>query len=143
MGRRRSRWQEGEEFDVPQTPLIDIIFILIIFFLVTTTFLSEERDLEIELPEGSEGTEIVQEQRRFVINVREGGVVVVKNEIVSMEELEARLKEFSEADAPPGDVEIRGDANAKHGRIMSVMNMCKRLGVASYSLTQRIVTTED
>jgi biopolymer transport protein ExbD len=143
MGRRRSRWQESEEFDVPQTPLIDIIFILIIFFLVTTTFLSEERDLEIELPEGSEGSEIVQEQRRFVINVREGGVLVVKNEIVSMEELESRLKEFSESDAPAGDVEIRGDANAKHGRIMAVMNMCKRLGVASYSLTQRIVTQEE
>lgn len=143
MARNRSRWQEGEDFEVPQTPLIDIIFILIIFFLVTTTFYNEERDLEIKLPEGSEGAEIVKEKQRFVINVREGGVVVIRNEIVSMEELESRLTEYETSDTPNGDVEIRGDANAKHGRIMKVMNMCKRLGIASYSLTQRIVSQEE
>jgi len=71
----RSRWQSEESFEVPQTPLIDIIFILIIFFLVATTFYSEERDVEVKLPEGSEGTIITRDNSRMVINVRQGGVL--------------------------------------------------------------------
>ena len=134
---RRDRWSEGETFEVPQTPLIDIIFILIVFFLVATTFYSEERDMKVELPEGDQGSVIDREQERLVVNVREGGVVTIRNELVSMEQLEAAFKDAAKAENL--FVEIRGDAGVRHGRIMEIMNMCRKSGVTQYSLTQRIV----
>lgn len=134
---RRGRWEPSESFEIPQTPLIDIIFILIVFFLVATTFYSEERDLKVTLPEGDQGDAISREARRLVINVRTGGVVVVDNALVDDEELAARLQAVG--DRPEVSVEIRGDAGARHGRIMQVMNLCRKAGVSRYSLTQRIV----
>ena len=133
----RNRWQSDESYEIPLTPLIDIIFILIVFFLVATTFYTEERDLEIRLPEGTEGDMIAQKEDLYVINVREGGVITVANRIVSMQELESELQSLVQGDALK--VEIRGDTNARHGKIMRVMNLCKRCGISDYALTQRIV----
>lgn len=133
----RNRWDTEEPFEIPLTPLIDIIFILIVFFLVATTFYTEERDLDIQLPEGTEGNLIPQETTRFVINVRQAGVIVVNNKILTMQELEGQLKEIGSGGKRP--VEVRGDAGTRHGKIMAVMNLCKKSGVGEYSLTQRIV----
>jgi biopolymer transport protein ExbD len=133
----RSRWQSEESFEVPQTPLIDIIFILIIFFLVATTFYSEERDVEVKLPEGSEGTIITRDNSRMVINVRQGGVLVVNNAILSLEQLDRELQNYRASES--SYVEIRGDSSANHGRIMTVINMCKKHGLSDLSLTQSIV----
>jgi len=119
------------------TPLVDIIFILIVFFLVATTFYSEERDLKVKLPEGTEGEMIVREEKQFVINVRESGAIVVGKRILSLDELETDLERVSEK--PGMKVEIRGDTDARHGAIMAVMNLCKRCGISNYALTQRIV----
>ena len=134
---RRDRWSDGENFEVPQTPLIDIIFILIVFFLVATTFYSEERDMKVELPEGDQGSVIDREEERLVINVREGGVITIRNELIGMDQLETAFKEA--AAAKNVFVEIRGDAGVRHGRIMEIMNLCRKSGVTQYSLTQRIV----
>ena len=134
----RTRWQTAESFDIPFMPLLDIIFILIIFFLVATTFYSEERDLEIKLPEGTEGSVIKDRDSVFVINVREKGVIVVNEDILTLSQLSQRLEEVRREGRR---VEIRGDTNARHGRIMVIMNLCKRSGISDYALTQRIVQT--
>lgn len=137
MSRRRHN-QDSDTFDIPQTPLIDIIFILIIFFLVATTFYTDERDLEIELPQGTSGDLIAKEDDKFVINIRQGGVIVVKQEVLTMKTLAATLKiRVSEGKS---NVEIRGDTNTLHGRVMAVMNLCKENGIHDYALTQRVVT---
>ncbi len=134
---RHGRLQETESFEIPQTPLIDIIFILIIFFLVATTFYTDERDLDINLPEGTQGNLITQEEDKYVINVRQSGVIVVRNEIKSLSELEQELRGLVARGKT--SVEVRGDSNAFHGTIMQVMNLCKKVGIGEYSLTQRIV----
>jgi biopolymer transport protein ExbD len=140
MARSRNRWQSEDNFDVPQTPLIDIIFILIVFFLVATTFYTEERDVKVKLPEGTEGDLIARESEKFVINVRDSGIYVVNNQIVSLDDLDTSLADLG-ADGPA--VEIRGDADTRHAAIMAVMNLCKKNGVLNYSLTQRIVREQE
>jgi biopolymer transport protein ExbD len=133
----RRRAHESESFDIPQTPLIDIIFILIIFFLVSTTFYTEERDHKIILPEGRSGDLITKESDKYVINIRQGGVIVVRQDILSMEQLSEDLKQRVEEGQT--SVEIRGDTNARHGQVMAVMDLCKQLGINNQALTQRIV----
>jgi len=134
----RDRWQDSDDFSINQTPLIDIIFILIVFFLVATTFYTEERDLKVNLPAGTEGDLIQQEESPFVINVRDSGVVVISNEILSFDQLEERLIE--RAKARQLKAEIRGDENTPHGKIMAVMNLCKKHGIGNLAITQRIVS---
>ncbi len=138
---RTDRWQSIESFSIPQTPLIDIIFILIVFFLVATTFYSEERDMKVELPEGDQGTVIEREQERLVVNIRPGGVITIRNNLVSLLQLEQEFQRASGTD--DAFVEIRGDSTVRHGRIMEVMNLCRKCGVRRYSLTQRIVTEQE
>jgi biopolymer transport protein ExbD len=133
----RSRWRSQEAFEIPQTPLIDIIFILIVFFLVATTFYSEERDVEVQLPEGTEGTVVGRESKRFVVNIRRGGALVVDNTVLSLDQLEGELVRYAESKEP--FVEVRGDSNVSHGRIMTVINLCKKHGLNHLALTQRIV----
>ena len=134
------RWQSEESFDVPMTPLIDIIFILIVFFLVATTFYTDERDLKIELPEGTHGGAIAQDDEPYIINIRQSGVIVVRNDIISMDDLEKQLLDL--VAAGKDKVEVRGDAECKHRHIMGVMNLCKKTGIAEYSLTHRIPREE-
>lgn len=137
----RNRWNNGETFEVPLTPLIDIIFILIVFFLVATTFYSEERDLKVRLPEGDQGTLIESDDTTMVINVRGAGIIVVADTVLDMQELERQLIAFVADRKGRAKVEIRGDTDARHGVIMGIMNLCRKLGVVNYSLTQRIVKT--
>lgn len=136
----RGRWQESESFEVPMTPLVDIIFILIVFFLVATTFTTKERDLKIKLPEGTEGEKIEKNIEPYVINIRASGVVVVRERILNMKELAADLRQHVLHGRKK--VEIRGDADCRHRNVMGVMNLCKRLGITDYSLTQRIFSEQ-
>jgi biopolymer transport protein ExbD len=133
----RDHWQSDEPFEIPLTPLVDIIFNLLIFFLVATTFYSEERDLAIRLPEGTQGDALVKEGGTLVINVRDSGVIVVGTTLMSLDQLDAELARQARERKPK--VEVRGDTDARHGQIMAVMNLCKKHGIAEYSLTQRIV----
>ena len=137
----RDRWNSTEEFEVPLTPLIDIIFILITFFLVATTFYSEERDLKVRLPEGDQGTLIESDDGALVINVRDSGVIVIGDRILDLPELEQQLRTLMTDRPSAAKVEIRGDTEARHGVIMSVMNLCRKVGIVNYALTQRIIKT--
>ena len=134
---RNTRWAEEEVFDIPLTALIDVAFNLIMFFLVATTFYSEERDLKVRLPQGTQGDMIARQESAYVVNVREAGVIVVDNRILSLEELGGELSRLVREHR--AKVEIRGDTNARHGVIMSIMNLCKQHGISDYALTQRIV----
>lgn len=132
-----SHWNDSEDFEVPLTPLVDIIFILIVFFLVATTFYSEERDLNVRVPEGTQGELTPREEKLYVINIRESGVIVVGTRLLSRADLESELRTLVKTGDPK--VEIRGDTNARHGVIMGVLDLCKECGISDYGLTQRIV----
>lgn len=136
----RDRWESDEEYEVPLTPLIDIVFILIVFFLVATTFYTEERDIEIKLAEGTQGDLITEQDEPFVINIRASGILVVNNQLVGDDELQGMLQEV--AQQPNPRVEIRGDSSASHGTIMKIINLCKGEGIGDLALTQRIVKEE-
>lgn len=133
----RNRWDTDETFEIPLTPLIDIIFNLLVFFLVATTFYSEERDLKVRLPQGTQGDVIARQEAAYVVNVREAGVIVVENRILSLDDLSRELAKLAREHR--AKVEIRGDTDARHGAIMAIMNLCKQHGISDYALTQRIV----
>ena len=120
------RAQEEEATGIDVAPLIDILFTLIIFFLVTTTFQEKEKEEEVRLPRQG-GSSLVNKDRPFYINVLQDGTYSVGGEIVKLDDLELKLKlRFEEK--PDQILVLRGDSKAFHGQTASALDVARRVG---------------
>ena len=105
------------------TSLIDVVFLLLIFFMVTTTF-EKQAKLKIQLPEATENTS-KQAPDQLVISISQKGTIYLNNnELVNSkyESIVAGLKKLKIGDKKP-QVIIRADANAAHKHVVTVMDV--------------------
>ena len=115
------------------TPMVDVIFQLLIFFMVATTFQDEERELEVDLPPAVTGGAVTAERDELVINLKRDGAIVVGGEVVDDDDLARLLATAAERD-PGTPVTIRGDRLVHHERVVSVMDACGLAGLTALSL---------
>jgi len=113
---------------VELTPVIDMVFLLLIFFLVATTFAQEEREMQIALPEAESGQPISLALRELIINVDDRGTAVVSGRSVSLEELREIVTRAVEAN-PEQKVSVRADRGAPYGTVARVLDVCKASGI--------------
>ena len=125
--------EEGEDYAIPLTSLVDVVFLLLIFFLLATTFMREERDIRVRLPESEKGSERAQPFSQIVINVRGDGTLVVLGRVVSQQALAERLRETIRSN-PYVPVVIRGDKATPHGEVVKILDLCKGCGVRSIGI---------
>jgi biopolymer transport protein ExbD len=123
--------------EIAMTPLIDMMFLLIIFFLVSTAFIDPEKDQSIRLPEVAEGVARRKAPEEMIINVRQGGVLVVSGRIVTLEELQEQLHQAVRTD-PNQVVRVRGDAMAYHQQVVRVLEACQKANVKTVSVVTRL-----
>lgn len=109
------------------SPLIDVMFILIIFFLATTTFEEEERDVEINLPDAAANAALTAAPKVDVINVRADGSYLLGSAEMTLDQLRDALN--AAAAKPDQKVLIRGDENARHGAVAAAVLACKAAGI--------------
>ncbi len=114
--------------NIDLTPVIDIVFLLLIFFLVATTFAQQERELKVTLPEAANAGPISAALREVVINVDSAGDIIVSGQTMSDDDLRTLVREAIAAN-PEQKVTIRGDESIHYGRIMQVLDICKGEGV--------------
>ncbi|HZW08364.1 MAG TPA: biopolymer transporter ExbD [Phycisphaerales bacterium] len=114
---------------VDLTPIIDMVFLLLIFFLVTTTYQQVEREMRIALPEAESGAPISVALRELVVNVASDGSVVVAGGVMSLENLRALVTQAVEAN-PNQKVTVRADREASYGVVARVLDICKASGVS-------------
>ena len=114
--------------EVQMSPLIDVVFLLLIFYAVTTQFVSDER-LKLKLPEAktAESEGMGQEETPPEVKVAADGTIWINDEIVPDEELEARMKTLVEG-APDGAVILKGDREADYGVIVRVLDTARAAG---------------
>ncbi len=105
-------------------PLIDMIFILLIFFLVTTSF-TRETGVEVDRPAASSAEQI--EKDSFRVAVTRDGTIYVHNRIVDLLEVRALVKEALESD-PEKPVVILADKQSRTEALISVMDACAMAG---------------
>lgn len=110
------------------TPVIDIVFLLLIFFLVATTFQQSEREMQIALPEAESGGPISVTLRELVVNVQADGGIIVSGRSVSTEDLRTIITEAVQAN-PEQKVTIRADRDATYDRVVGVLDVCKASGI--------------
>jgi biopolymer transport protein ExbD len=134
---RLRRHVEAEGDIINMTPLIDMMFILIIFFTVSSSFREEERDIQVNLPRESKSQTLSSSDKVMVINVRRDGTYIVLNRQVTVEEMLAIVAEAVKADAAQ-KVLIRGDQEALHGYVARAVATCRNAGVNEANIGYQI-----
>jgi biopolymer transport protein ExbD len=128
--------REDDGLDEPAlalTPMIDVVFQLLIFFMVATTFQDPERELDVDLPPARTGSELTSKPDEIIINVQRDGALVVAGEVLDRAALAERLSRAAQLD-PGTPVTIRGDRLVHHEDVVSVMDACGLAGLTSLSL---------
>ncbi len=113
------------------TPLIDVVLMLVIFFMLTTTFVLAP-GIKVDLPKGL-SVQHTRETDKVVIIMKDGAVYY-QDERVDLATLEAALQQAQQKQ-PGLRVVIKADKNALHGRVVEVMDMAKSMGIARLAIT--------
>ena len=125
-----------EEVTINLTPLIDIVFLLLIFFMVSTTF-SKESQLRIRLPDASPDSEVEQRPSRLVVAITKSGDYSIRgpNESSGHHLLSRERSVLAEAMAKGAQgtdelvVVIRADRKTPHEAVVRVMDVARKLGL--------------
>lgn len=120
--------QVDQELSLELTPLIDMVFLLLIFFLVATTFHQEEREMQIALPVATSAGPISALLQELVINVDEEGHIILGGRRMEPEVLRSRIAEAVELN-PQQKVTVRGDRRTAYANIVTVLDICKGAGI--------------
>lgn len=129
--------EQMEEPSINLTPMVDVVMLLIIFFLVGAQFNKPERQYEINLPTVSEAPPLTQLPDEIVVNVDRGGNFSVSGEVLDAEKLEARLREAQQRYADQVVI-IRGDAEGAYQNVMTVLNLCRKTRITHVQLANRL-----
>lgn len=127
------RTESLEEPSLNLTPMIDIVFLLIIFFMVGTKFSEIEQQFDIETPRAVELAAMSSAPDPIVVNVTRAGRISIDNAEFTLEELKGRLQEAREKFAKQ-TVLIRGDGESIYQSVIDVMSVCHQAQVHKFSL---------
>ena len=118
------------------TPLIDIVFLLLIFFLVATHFADQERSIDIPLPSASEAQALAAKPKEMIVNIKRNGDYFVRGDTVSAERLH-ELMRLQRKKNPGSSIIIRTDEDAAAKHFAYVANLCKK-----YRFTYKLATKQ-
>jgi len=133
-----------EPIGVNLTPMIDIVFLLIIFFMVGTRFseLNEsERDIRLKVPEVANAGTLTAPPSKRVINVFNDGSITFDGEAVELRQLaQALIRARSEY--PELGVIVRGEQTALHQQVAEVLSACKEANIVDLGIAVRVARRE-
>ncbi|MDX1389359.1 MAG: biopolymer transporter ExbD [Acidobacteriota bacterium] len=119
-------------------PLVDVVFLLVIFFAASTTFL-ETSGLELELPESSSTAE--RESQELTVYLDAEGAVALEDETLDREELAVRLREELEQ-RDKKVVVLRADTLTEHGQVVEIMDLIRLAGAEGMTVATTAKPTE-
>lgn len=122
-------------------PMLDVVFLLLIFFVVTQKFILNEQDLKVKVPTAPQSTEEASRAiDEIIINAREENgelIVTIDREIFTLDKLSAMLKRMVAVN-PNQPVRIRGDAEMRWQRVTDVITACTQAGVSQVSFSKQM-----
>jgi biopolymer transport protein ExbD len=130
MRRHRSDNSSSADSDINLTPMLDVVFIMLIFFVVTTSFVKES-GVEINRP--SAETAQQQEQANILIAIRPNGEIWIEGRSVDVRSVRANIERLR-AEFPEGQVVIQGDREAQIGLLVRVMDQVRLAGITNVAI---------
>jgi biopolymer transport protein ExbD len=119
-----------DDYSINLPSMTDIIFLLLIFFLVATVFKDSTHRLDVQLPEARSGQ--IAEARRLTIEMAADGNLSLNGELVTQEQLEQRLQ------PAVGDsqrsVVIKADKRLLYGKVIEIMGLCQAAGIGDIAV---------
>ncbi|MCF1427186.1 MAG: biopolymer transporter ExbD [Shewanella sp.] len=128
---RKKHSTMDEEAQIDMTPMLDIVFIMLIFFIVTTSFVKPS-GLDYNKPEASTATK--KPSANIFIGVSKTGIIMMENRQVDVERVTANVERML-AEAPEAAVLIQADKEARHGLVIKVMDQVKAAGISKISVS--------
>lgn len=110
------------------TPMIDVVFLLIIFFLVASHFAKQE-SIELDLPVANSATVDNEETKRVTLNVKEDGSLFLGSFPITEIDLEPRIKRAIQQNGKDLEVRIRSSHTVAYERVEPIMTACAKAGV--------------
>ena len=132
MKYRRSITETEEISEINVSPLIDMVFILLIFFIVTTVFV-KETGIEVDKPQAASAVSL--EKNSILLAVTSKGQVVYGSREIGVDGVRSLVKRLTQSEDLP--VIIQGDKNAQHGVVVQVLNNAKLGGAKNVSLATK------
>ncbi len=117
------------------TPLIDVVFLLLIFFLVSSRFSEEERELDLNLPSVTEALPASAQPDELVVNVDEQGRYYIDGAFRKPEQVEQILRRAKTNNPLTQTVVIRGDKASDWQHIALAIGLCKKVGINEFTAT--------
>jgi biopolymer transport protein ExbD len=130
MKERKKKKFRGNREGLFLTPLIDIIFILVLFFIVNTSF-RQERYIDVSLPESS--TSADKQSEGIILTLRADGTILLDGEDISWDELTNAVINKSRSMQVP-EVVIRGDENISYGKAVAALDRVRQAGINAVTL---------
>ena len=115
------------------TSMLDVIFLLLCFFVTVSVYTQWESEISIQLPSAETAEDSTRRPEESIVNITQDGKVKINGMIVGLSDLEARLKRVSEV-APEQTVIIRTDKKTKCEDLIKVIDVCRKASVYNYSL---------
>ena len=128
---RLREWREKKQPDLMIIPMIDIMFFLLVFFMISTIYMVEQRSLPVQLPKAAQAAS--ENKPSFVVTMKEDGTLWLEEKQLSFDALawqaqmeNHRNKNFS--------VLLRADERVSYGKVVAVLDLLKRSGVERFAL---------
>ncbi len=123
------------------TPLVDVVFLLLIFFLITSTFVRDKRPaIPIDAPQAKSAVQQTVQPSTVTVHVsKEGRLFLDQAEMKDLEALEAALSGIVERGADSADTTllIRADEQARHGMVVQIMDIARKVGLGRFGIVTR------
>ncbi|RZO87762.1 MAG: biopolymer transporter ExbD [Kiritimatiellaceae bacterium] len=132
MARFRNKGDEGSDAAVDISPLIDCVFILLIFFIVTTTFV-EETGVEVDKPQAASSVQL--EKTSVLLAITDKGEIVYGGREIGIAGVQPLVKRMMQKEEVP--VIVQADQNVQAGLLIRVIDEAKLAGAVKVSIATR------
>ena len=121
--------------EIQMSALIDIVFLLLLFYAVTTTFVSDER-LKLKLPEAetAEDAGVSRDERPPEVKVAADGTIWIDDRIIPESQLKDRIRQLVER-APDDGIILKGDKDADYGVVVHVLDVARSVGAKGIQMS--------
>ena len=123
---------DDADSDIDLTPMLDVVFIMLIFFIVTASFV-KELGFDVNRPDAQQQQPKKSEVKNILVNITDDGELFVNRRRVNAEALTANIKRLH-AESPKGTVVIQADDDSKNELLITVMDAARKAGVYDVSI---------
>jgi biopolymer transport protein ExbD len=131
---RRKKAREADESEVNLTPMLDVVFIMLIFFIVTASFVKES-GIDVNRPNAA--TAEVKAKGNILVAISDTGQIWIDKRQVDIRAVRANIERLH-AENPQGAVVIQADKDSKNGLLVQVMDAARSAGVFNVSIAAEV-----